>query len=62
MYEYPWVPRNRGANDPHVVVIDGVKSTGNLSILDPYEGTRYEMTETDFKAAWTGQAVYRLKD
>jgi hypothetical protein len=43
----------------HVVVVDGPGAPGNVVIRDPLEGTRYEMTISDFKLAWNRNCVYR---
>lgn len=43
----------------HTVVVDGVNSSGNLVIRDPWEGTTYEMTQQKFLKDWTRRAVYR---
>jgi hypothetical protein len=61
----PWVASMRTINSKggfggHVVVVDGLSSTGNVLIRDPAgKGTSYEMTMADFDANWDGFAVYR---
>ncbi|MEP6757528.1 MAG: hypothetical protein ABJA67_18650, partial [Chthonomonadales bacterium] len=44
----------------HTVVVDGVESSGNLIIRDPWEGTTYEMTQQSFLKDWTRRSVYRF--
>lgn len=43
----------------HVIVIEGLSPTSNLIVRDPWEGTKYEMTQKVFLKLWTGQAAYR---
>jgi hypothetical protein len=44
-------------NPGHFVVVDGVNSTGDLSIRDP-EGLSYSMTESDFMSHWADQGGF----
>jgi hypothetical protein len=46
-------------NDAHAVVVDGLDSAGNVMVRDPQDGTRYEMTRSNFDKYWTGCAVYK---
>lgn len=43
----------------HTVIVDGLDELGNVNIRDPADGTRYEMTRSDFEKHWSGQSVYR---
>lgn len=36
-----------------------ILADGNLLIRDPWEGTRYQLTQAEFKDSWTFEAVYR---
>lgn len=45
---------------PHLVVVEGRSAAGNIVILDPLEGTKYEMTVTNFLKTWTRNSVYRV--
>lgn len=45
----------------HTVMVDGVNSSGNVVIRDPWEGTTYEMTPKKFLKDWTTRAVYRKR-
>lgn len=56
LQERPWT---RFPKNWHMVVVEGPSAEGNVAILDPYEGTRYEMTIDNFMDAWTGRCVYR---
>lgn len=56
MLEREWT---RFPKPPHVVIVDGVNSMGNVVIRDPLEGTRYEMTQADFLKTWNRNAAYR---
>ncbi len=49
----------RGAKTGHWVVVDGVSARGRIMIRDPWEGTKYTMSNSDFFGAWTNLAVYR---
>jgi hypothetical protein len=42
----------------HMVVVDGLDGAGNVTIRDPQDGTRYEMTRDDFLQHWTGRVVF----
>jgi ABC-type bacteriocin/lantibiotic exporter with double-glycine peptidase domain len=41
-----------------MVVVDGLDGAGNVTIRDPQDGTRYEMTRDDFLQHWTGRVVF----
>lgn len=41
----------------HTVVVDGLDAAGQVSVRDPWEGTRYTMTMPDFLEYWTGIAI-----
>ncbi|MCC6980443.1 MAG: hypothetical protein IT343_19145 [Candidatus Melainabacteria bacterium] len=56
MTEYEWT---KFAKLPHVVLVDGRSAAGNVIIRDPLEGTKYEMTVTNFLKTWNSSAVYR---
>jgi filamentous hemagglutinin len=49
----------QGTRVGHWVVVDGVNAAGNVIIRDPAGGTRYVMTESSFRGAWNGFAVFR---
>ncbi len=43
----------------HTVLIDGLDKQGNIMIRDPADGTRYEMTRSNFLKHWTLHCVFR---
>lgn len=45
---------------PHLVVVEGRSAAGNVVILDPLEGTKDEMTVSNFLKTWTRNSVYRV--
>jgi hypothetical protein len=57
----PWAALfyEQGAKTGHIVVVDGVDALGDVRIRDPWDGTMYEMTISDFMDAWTWEAIYR---
>ncbi|MBI1271343.1 hypothetical protein GC174_13020 [bacterium] len=55
--EKPWTEKPKSL---HSVIVEGPGSTSkHIAILDPYEGTRYEMTVNDFFTTWNGNCIYR---
>lgn len=51
---------NKYAKPLHSVIVEGRAADRNhIAILDPYEGTRYDMKIEDFLEAWTGLCIYR---
>lgn len=56
MLDSPWT---KFPNPPHVVLVKGRSTAGNVLICDPLEGTEYEMTVSNFFATWSGRAAYR---
>ena len=44
----------------HMVVVDGLNSTGRMVIRDPAHGTRYLMLWEEFTRVWEGQTVWRV--
>ncbi len=66
LQQVPWVAELRSSvNDMnkfqlgHLVVVDGINDIGNVTIRDPWNGTKYEMTQENFLAAWTGRVVFK---
>lgn len=49
----------RRAEMGHNVVVEGFTQSGTISILDPWQGTRYEMTRENFLLHWNGYAAFR---
>ncbi|MCA9898966.1 MAG: hypothetical protein KC433_12315 [Anaerolineales bacterium] len=47
-----------GSSIQHSVIVNGINTSGNLRILDPYSGTSYSMTMDDFLSSWGGYGVY----
>lgn len=48
-----------GKGMDHYVVVDGVEASGNVRILDPWDGgSTYQMTRAGFDHWWTGIAVF----
>lgn len=43
----------------HAVLIEGMNEKGNLEIMDPWEGTKYEMTQNEFFEFWTENACFK---
>lgn len=43
----------------HWVVVKGTDDVGNVIINDPFKGTRYTMTISEFKDTWNGHSVYK---
>ena len=48
-----------GSKVGHWVLVKGVDDAGNVIIYDPYQGSRYLMTEQEFKEVWNGHSVYK---
>lgn len=45
----------------HEVVIDGLNAEGRLTVRDPSEGTKYEMTMAEFKKFWCGRVAFQVR-
>ena len=43
----------------HAVLVDGMSSSGNLVVRDPWEGTKYEMKVSEFFCYMTGNVCFR---
>jgi hypothetical protein len=43
----------------HNVIVEGLIENGRITILDPWEATRYEMTIPDFLLHWDGCATFK---
>lgn len=41
----------------HTVVVDGLDAAGRVRVRDPWDGTRYTMTMSEFLRYWTDVAV-----
>lgn len=50
-----------GSKMGHWVAVEGIDKEGRILIKDPWDGTRYKMTEADFRNAWTGFSVWSEK-
>ena len=57
----PWVAALwlTGANMGHRLIVDSLNQAGEMIIRDPWQGTAYRMSRTEFLNYWNGQAVYR---
>lgn len=51
-----WEPGN---GIGHWVVVKGVDDAENVIIYDPYQGSKYMMTEQNFKDVWNGYSVFK---
>ncbi|EAS1759772.1 hypothetical protein BH012_15250 [Salmonella enterica] len=51
-----WEPGN---GIGHWVVVKGVDDAENVIIYDPYQGSKYMMTEQNFKEVWNGYSVFK---
>lgn len=46
----------------HVVAVDGFSLADDIvHIRDPWEGTKYDMTVTEFEHIWSGLTILRVK-
>ncbi len=52
---------DQGSSIGHWVVVDGLDDAGNVLIRDPFNGTSYTMTESNFLNSWSGGAVWNGK-
>jgi hypothetical protein len=43
----------------HAILIDGLTVNGNVNVLDPQDGNRYEMTRANFEKQWTSNTLFR---
>lgn len=57
--ELPSGLRYRRIEPGHTVVVDGLDGAGNIRILDPADGTIYEMARENFLKHWTGLSVWK---
>jgi hypothetical protein len=51
-----WEP---GARAGHWVVVDGISPDGLVNIRDPFDATRYEVTQSEFLKYWSGYSVFK---
>lgn len=50
-----------GAGIGHLVVVDGIDEAGAIVIRDPWDSTRYKMTQNNFLRYWTTEAIFARK-
>jgi ABC-type bacteriocin/lantibiotic exporter with double-glycine peptidase domain len=57
----PWIAVlwPAGANIGHMLIVDSLNQADEIMIRDPWQGTAYRMSRTEFLNYWNGQAVYR---
>jgi hypothetical protein len=48
-----------GARTGHWVVVEGISPEGLVKVRDPFDATRYEMTQSDFVKSWSGYSVFK---
>jgi len=45
----------------HLIIVDGLDDLGYVLIRDPWEGTKYKMTQDNFCQYWTTEAIFARK-
>ena len=45
----------------HLIIVDGLDDLGYVLIRDPWEGTKYKMTQDHFCQYWTTEAIFARK-